>query len=227
MSATLDAVPHRFLRDEAYRQLRAAIVSGRLAPGQQVVIDELARQLNLSTMPVREAIGRLVRDGLMVSPTRRSHRVTKIPAGEAADLAEVMETVTMRVYELGTPRITAPVIDLMRVHAENSHTAMVTNDLPGALRSIEAFHAEVFVASGNPEYQRFLAYLIPRFERAVLLRHPSATQFLGPDVSRTIVTRLDAGDASGAVDAVRIAWSNFRRHLADAGAEAVKSESAN
>ena len=45
--------------------LREAIVTGGLAPGAPLVIDDLAATFGLSTMPVREAVKRLVADGLV------------------------------------------------------------------------------------------------------------------------------------------------------------------
>ena len=50
----------RYLRDQAFVSLREAIVSGALPPGSPLVIDTLADTFGLSTMPVREAVKRLV-----------------------------------------------------------------------------------------------------------------------------------------------------------------------
>lgn len=46
-----------------YRHLRAAIVSGRIGPGQRVVVDQFASDLGVSKVPVREAVLRLVGEG--------------------------------------------------------------------------------------------------------------------------------------------------------------------
>ena len=56
ITAELRPVETRYLRDEAFHQIREAIVGGTLAPGQPVVIDDLAATLGLSTMPVREYV---------------------------------------------------------------------------------------------------------------------------------------------------------------------------
>src|SRR5947207_1792415 len=54
-----------YLRDQAFSRLREAIVSGVLAPSAPIVIDDLAAAFGLSSMPVREAVKRLVAAGLL------------------------------------------------------------------------------------------------------------------------------------------------------------------
>ena len=58
------------LRDYAYRELRDAIVSGQLAPGERLRDPELEAWLGVSRTPIREAIARLETAGLV--HTRRA-----------------------------------------------------------------------------------------------------------------------------------------------------------
>jgi len=51
-----------------YEQLRDAILSGELKPGERVNIDALSRQLGISKIPLREAVQRLTGQGLVVQP---------------------------------------------------------------------------------------------------------------------------------------------------------------
>ena len=59
-----DAKP---LSDFAYDSLKAMILSGRVKPGERLWERELARRVNVSRTPLREALGRLARDGLAVN----------------------------------------------------------------------------------------------------------------------------------------------------------------
>ena len=92
-----------YLRDQAFVSLRDAIVSGSLAPGAPLVIDDLAAAFGLSSMPVREAVKRLVADGLVEELPRRAHRVAPLTRRTALDVLEVMEVLMVRAYELGVP----------------------------------------------------------------------------------------------------------------------------
>jgi DNA-binding GntR family transcriptional regulator len=59
--------PYRTKQEFAYRRLRDALMRCELAPGQRLVIDELARRLRVSAMPVREALHLLRSEGLVVN----------------------------------------------------------------------------------------------------------------------------------------------------------------
>jgi DNA-binding GntR family transcriptional regulator len=217
VSSPLDAVPRLFLRDEAYVRLREAIVTGELAPGSTIVIDELARQLQLSAMPVREAIAALVRDGLVESLPRRAHRVSPLMPEDATSLAEVIATVTVRVYALGAPRITHEGVVIMRACVDEHDAAMAEGDLPRAVRAVESFHAVVFAACGNHDYITLLQGLVPRWERVMLLLFPDAIEQFGPDIMGVIADALEQGRPDDAVAVVRQTWEGFAAAALAAG----------
>ena len=54
--ATLPPTVYRTKQELVYRTLRDAILTCELAPEQRLVIDDIARRLNVSTIPVREAL---------------------------------------------------------------------------------------------------------------------------------------------------------------------------
>jgi DNA-binding GntR family transcriptional regulator len=62
--APLDTKP---LSEVAYDALKSMILSGRVKPGERLGERELARHVNVSRTPLREALGRLARDGLAVN----------------------------------------------------------------------------------------------------------------------------------------------------------------
>ena len=69
------ALSRSLLRDDVYVRLRDAIVDGTFTPGEQLRDGDLAQWLGVSRTPVREALQRLERAGLVeVSP----HRYTRV-----------------------------------------------------------------------------------------------------------------------------------------------------
>lgn len=79
---------HRTLAEKAYAALHDAILSGRLAPGERLRIEQLAELLDMSPMPIREAIRRLDAAGLVeLAP----HRATRVAELSLADLTEVYQ----------------------------------------------------------------------------------------------------------------------------------------
>ncbi len=79
---------HRTKADGVYESLRDAIISGELAPGSRVVIRDVAAQLGVSEIPVREALKRLESEGLIVS-TPYIGALVSIPS--LRELEEIME----------------------------------------------------------------------------------------------------------------------------------------
>jgi DNA-binding GntR family transcriptional regulator len=79
---------HRTLAEKAYETLHAAIVTGALRPGARLPIEELAEHLEMSPMPIREAVRRLDAVGLVDNVPHRGARVTQL---SITDLAEVYE----------------------------------------------------------------------------------------------------------------------------------------
>ena len=65
--------PHdvRSLRDRAYDDIREAILTGALRPGERIKERDVAAQMGISTTPVKEALRRLEQEGLVVSQPRR------------------------------------------------------------------------------------------------------------------------------------------------------------
>jgi DNA-binding GntR family transcriptional regulator len=59
-SLGLGAIQRETLNDRVYQQLRTMIMSGAVSPGKELKLRELAKELHVSLMPVRDAIGRLV-----------------------------------------------------------------------------------------------------------------------------------------------------------------------
>jgi DNA-binding GntR family transcriptional regulator len=77
------------LRSEVYAKVREAIVDGTLAPGSALVSTELAGRLGVSRTPVREAIARLIQDGLAVDEGGGRAVVRPISRQEIADFFEI------------------------------------------------------------------------------------------------------------------------------------------
>jgi DNA-binding GntR family transcriptional regulator len=66
------------IRDKVYEALLSAILSGELKPGQQVTLNYIASSLQVSTMPVREALRRLEAQGLVSFTSNKRIVITKI-----------------------------------------------------------------------------------------------------------------------------------------------------
>jgi DNA-binding GntR family transcriptional regulator len=88
---SFDRLPKSTFREHIAEQLRAAILSGDLAPGSQVVETALAQQFSVSRGPLREAMRQLVDEGLLIAVPYTGTHVTSL------SLKDVHEIYSMRV----------------------------------------------------------------------------------------------------------------------------------
>jgi DNA-binding GntR family transcriptional regulator len=197
--------------------VRDAIVAGVLEPGAPIVIDDLAATFGLSAMPVREAVKRLVADGLVEELPRRAHRVAPLTRQTALNVLEVMETLMVRAYEVGVPALGAEGVAAMRAALDEAQRRARRRDLIGALASIHDYHRAVYAATGNPEFERALASIGPRFDRVLYLWYRSSIVDVGSSYRRDLLEALERDERAQAVELMRGAWARFREVVAARG----------
>lgn len=81
------AAAKRTLAAVLAEQIRERVISGRIEPGTQLNEVDLAHRFSTSRGPVREAMQRLVQEGLLVSKPHRGTYVPKLDENDLADLA--------------------------------------------------------------------------------------------------------------------------------------------
>jgi len=81
--------PDAPLAERAYRRLRQAIVRCEFQPGQRLRVEELSKQYELSSSPLREALSRLSEQGLVRAFENRGFRVAPLTVAGVADLTRV------------------------------------------------------------------------------------------------------------------------------------------
>jgi len=212
------------LVDIAYVALRDAITSGALLPGTRLREAAVARHFSISTTPVREALRRLDREGLVRLSPNRGAVVAEFDLREILDLFEVREVLECRaVRRAATQR--ARDLDQAEALLAAEAKQVAQRDRVEWNRLEVAFHRAINDLSGNFE----LAELAERVHRSVqglcvrCLREP----LYGPDRLRlmqshhqAIVDAVRAGDA----DAAEAHAREHIQHIRDSVAEALGSE---
>ena len=134
--------------DFAYTRVRELILSGELEPGAVINQAVLARQIGISTTPLREALRRLKQQGLVELDAHRDARVTQLDAEEARDLLEVRRSLDPMAASLAAERRTKPDIAEMRMSLEGLE-ALPSNPTIEQLIAHRRFHTAVYRASHN------------------------------------------------------------------------------
>lgn len=98
------AVPAGRASDRAYEQLRGEILDGLLVPGAALLEVEQASRLGVSRTPLREAVARLVADGLVVPSGVRGFEVAEISVDSIGELYEVRQALEEQAARLAALR---------------------------------------------------------------------------------------------------------------------------
>ncbi len=89
--ATPPPIFYRTKQELVYRTLRDAILTCELAPDQRLVIDDIARRLSVSTIPVREALQMLQSEGLVTMVPHVGAAVASLSRESVVDVFSVLE----------------------------------------------------------------------------------------------------------------------------------------
>ena len=80
---------HLDFHDVLFQVLRQDVLSGRHAPDIKLKLDSLQSLYGFSSSPLREALNRLVQEGLVKADERRGFRVTPISPADLADITKM------------------------------------------------------------------------------------------------------------------------------------------
>ncbi len=106
------------LVDRIVREIKGSIVSGDLHPGEPFSIGELATELDVSHIPVREALRRLEADGLVLLRPGRSAIVTPLSLDELAEVYRLRLSVEVDLAARSAPAYTDEQLELAERYCE-------------------------------------------------------------------------------------------------------------
>lgn len=138
-------------------QLRDGIVSGAFRSGDQVNEAQLAQRLGVSRGPIREALHRLVQEGLLEGRPNRGvfvREVTDRDLAEVAEAREVIECAAAEVIVAMAPAERQAVADALVAATEPMATAVAAGDRAGMRTADLAFHTRLVRAGGNRRLER-------------------------------------------------------------------------
>ncbi|MEU7787514.1 GntR family transcriptional regulator [Amycolatopsis sp. NPDC049159] len=144
MSAQVAPARRRGLADEVADRVRDAIFGGVYAPGSALREVELAEALGVSRGPVREALLKLEREGLVRSEW---HRGTTVTALSDADVAE-LDSLRAALEQLAVALVVERAPDLAEVDAVVGRMERAA-DAHEMVRCDLAFHDAVYAAAGH------------------------------------------------------------------------------
>ncbi|MGX7092724.1 GntR family transcriptional regulator [Hutsoniella sourekii] len=150
------------LKDQAYHVLRQEIVTQKLEPGTPLKELDVAERLKMSRTPVREAIKRLVQEGLAVSYSSRSTFVSKINPKDVEEIFTVRTALELLALQISFDKISQREIENIQV----AYQDLQTNFSYQAAYDLDlSFHNLWILNSDNQRLISILKFLDGQFER--------------------------------------------------------------
>jgi DNA-binding GntR family transcriptional regulator len=200
------AAPRSSLVDAAYNALRRRILENAYPPGHRALEQALAEELGISRTPLREALIRLQKEGLVEVVPRHGMRVLPVSPSDMKQIYEILSALESMAAALAAQRRPtdaelAPLVQASRDMARS----LEADDLEAWAEADERFHRHLIDLSGN----RLLVETVLNFwDRAHRVRRFTLRLRPKPVHSTkehmTLVERIRAGDAAGAHEANRL-----------------------
>ncbi len=142
-------------------RLRDSIVDGTLEPGSQLSEAELATRFGVSRGPVREALQRLIQEGLVRAEPHRGVFVPVLTDADVRDIylaREALESAAVQ-HIMATSRA-EETADALDVHVERMAEAEAADDWESVGRHDLDFHTALVAATGSERLQRMFSTVI-------------------------------------------------------------------
>ena len=204
----LNPVVRETLHDRVYAELRRSLIHGVFLAGEMLRIQDLAERLRTSTMPVREALGRLVSEQALEALPNRSVRVPVITRQRLEDLARARCMIEGQVTALAMKHLGPDDFRKLRELTHECEAAFLGQAESSIRRATElnyAFHDHIYRAARS-------AVLIPVIESLWLQSGPyvQAAAFLhdakrdpaGTHHHWQLIDALERGNTQDAVAAL-------------------------
>lgn len=204
------------LAGSVYEAIFAQLMTLKIAPGAKITVDNLVRELNVSQTPIREALGRLEGEGLVV----KTHLIGYSAAPQIA---------RRRFDELYQLRLLLePASAAKAAEAMDEHKLTVLQDAAGVMgrrdggderlrystfaRQDALFHDKILEIAGNELIRETLNHQHTHFHIFRLMFHSRVTEE-ALDEHEALLTAFAAGDVAAAEVAMRVHLEHSRDRL--------------
>lgn len=204
------------LADQVYQQLRASIIQGHLEPGAKIVELDVAAQTGTSQGPVREALQRLERDGLVERRARSATLVTPLSTREIFELFSVRSliegsAVRHALARIGTEQLgeLEALVEAMRAEGRRHNMyALTEHDMTFHRRLCEWSDSPVLLSAWLPLYSQI--------QRFIVQTHGTLYTDLVElaDTHVPVIEALRGGNADEAAQAIQhhimLTWNSYQ-----------------
>jgi len=205
---SLTPITRETMNDKVYAELRRSLIHGIFATGEVLRIVDLAEKFQTSTMPVREALSRLVSEQALEALPNRSVRVPVITGERLEDLARARCMIEGQVVLLAMANLTVEHFVTLRdltVACEKSFAEHSPSSVRDAIELNYAFHYHIYRAARSqvliPVIESLWLQSGPYVQKAAFL-HDEQQDPAGTHHHWELINALEQRDGAAALAAL-------------------------
>lgn len=208
-------VKHRTIAGTVAEDLRRRIISGEIPPGTQLRQDALAREFDVSRIPIREALMQLDAEGLVrITPHRGAH----VPDLEMGDINEVFDLRALlepRLLLSSAPHLTRDDFATLRKTLEEYSSELRATHIERWGEINIAFHLMLYSRANQPRTLAIVTKLLQESERHSRLQLSLTRGLERAEAEHAMLVELCAdGNVAAAIDLLRAHIENVGKSLA-------------
>ena len=193
------------LRDVVFNTLRQAILRGELKPGERLMEVQLANKLGVSRTPIREAIRKLEKEGLVTIEPRRGAYASQISTDDMVEILEVRQNMEGLAAFFAASRMNPEQMRELEDVSKKYNQAVADGNMQDMITYDTRFHRIIVESCNN----KILVQMIEQLQELVLrFRYIYYDNFRRaenmPEEHQTILEAIENGDADAARQAADI-----------------------
>lgn len=168
------------LKELVFTTLKKAILKGELQPGDRLMELQLAEKMGVSRTPIREAIHKLSKEGLVTLIPRKGAEVAGISKKMLTDVLRVRMNLEKMAFSLAFENISSSQISELSELAKAFESSVESGDILKMTEADENFHFVIYDAADNNKLREILGNLKENMYRYRLeyLRNPEYRELL-------------------------------------------------
>lgn len=159
-----DIQNHKPLREMVYEELKMQILTGGIVPGTRMMEVELAEEMGVSRTPIREAIRKLEKEGLVTIEPRRGAYASRISTDDMVEILEVRQDLEGLAAYLAASRMSEENLSELRQVAEGYNKAVKDGDMTSMISHDTRFHRLIVDSCNN----KILVHMVEQLQEMVL-----------------------------------------------------------
>lgn len=159
-----DIQNHKPLREMVYEELKMQILTGAIIPGTRMMEVELAEEMGVSRTPIREAIRKLEKEGLVTIEPRRGAYASMISTEDMVEILEVRQDLEGLAACFAAERMTSEQLGELKEISMKYNEAVASGNMEAMIKFDTRFHRIIVDSCHN----KILEQMIEQLQELVL-----------------------------------------------------------